>query len=195
MRAAIFLSLVIAVQVDSQFWKYPQQFLNNFAWLRQGKTGGVSELPPTTTPAITSMFTTKITSPGETTKPVKVTNPSESGDSRTTFKKTTKSKVTTTPITTGKPTTTKIHTTPIWSTIPVTTLASTRTFKTTINVTATTATDTEATTMLLDTTTQEVTGTTEEPRDNHRVHDFYLSKREKPQVKIASNISQVSSNT
>lgn len=42
-----------------------------------------------------------------------------------------------------------------------------------------------------DTSTPEM-GTTEEPRDNHRLNDFYLTRREKPQVKIASNISQVS---
>ena len=40
--------------------------------------------------------------------------------------------------------------------------------------------------------TQEDTGTTEEPRDNHHIHDFYFGKREKPQIKITSNISQVS---
>lgn len=41
-------------------------------------------------------------------------------------------------------------------------------------------------------TTSDVTGTTEEPRDNSRTHDFYLSKRERPQIKISTNISQVS---
>lgn len=39
-------------------------------------------------------------------------------------------------------------------------------------------------------TTSDVTGTTEEPRDNSRTHDFYLSKRERPQIKISTNISQ-----
>ncbi|CAH1153641.1 unnamed protein product [Phaedon cochleariae] len=47
---------------------------------------------------------------------------------------------------------------------------------------------TEASTF--ETTNYDVTGTTEEPRDNSRTHDFYLSKREKPQIKISTNISQ-----
>lgn len=70
----------------------------------------------------------------------------------------------------------------VWTTVALTTMP---------NSTAT-ATTTDAST-LLDSTTQDVTVTTEESRDNHRVHDFYLNKREKPQVsKITSNISQVS---
>lgn len=193
MRAIIIISLVIAVQVDSQFWKYPQQFLNNFSWLRQGKTGTVSDVPiVTTTPSSTNMYTTKLIplTTVNATKQSKLTKPSEIIDSRTTYKNS-KPK-TTTPITTAKPTLTKTNTTPSWSTIPITTLPSTRTYKTTTNVTITTTTDTEATTISLDTTTQEVTGTTEEPRDNHGLHDVYLSKREKPQVKNASSISQVS---
>ncbi|CAG9855136.1 unnamed protein product [Phyllotreta striolata] len=39
-------------------------------------------------------------------------------------------------------------------------------------------------------TTSDITGTTEEPRDNSRTHDFYLSKRERPQIKVSTNISQ-----
>lgn len=46
---------------------------------------------------------------------------------------------------------------------------------------------------IFETSTQEML-TTEEPRDNHRLSEFYLTKREKPQIKIASNISQVSWN-
>lgn len=77
----------------------------------------------------------------------------------------------------------------IWTTVALTTTASTTSRK--MNSTATAVT-TEAST-LQDSTTQDVTVTTEESRDNHRVHDFYLNKREKPQLsKITSNISQVS---
>lgn len=51
----------------------------------------------------------------------------------------------------------------------------------------------DATTTLDTTITPETAGTTEEPRDNHhRVPDFYLKRPEKPEVKTASNISQVS---
>lgn len=74
----------------------------------------------------------------------------------------------------------------VWTTVALTTIQATTPRKTA------TAFTTEAST-LQDSTTQDVTVTTEESRDNHRVHDFYLNKREKPQVsKIASNISQVS---
>lgn len=78
----------------------------------------------------------------------------------------------------------------IWTTVSLTTVPSTTARKG--NVTATAAT-TEVST-LQDSTTQDVTVTTDESRDNHRVHDFYINKREKPQLsKITSNISQVSS--
>lgn len=118
MRAIVLIVAVFAVHVDCQFWKYPQDLLGGFSWLRQSKT--VQETPTST-------------------------EASNATEART------------------------------WGTSKQTTTAGT-----------------DATT-LVDSTTQEVTGTTEEPRDNHRVHDFYLSKREKPQVKIASNISQVRS--
>ncbi|KAG5899456.1 hypothetical protein JTB14_015309 [Gonioctena quinquepunctata] len=57
-------------------------------------------------------------------------------------------------------------------------------------ITSSIGTSTEASTVF-ETTTYDVTGTTEEPRDNSRTHDFYVSKREKPHIKIIStNISQ-----
>lgn len=77
----------------------------------------------------------------------------------------------------------------IWTTVALTTIPSTTARK--ANTTLTIAT-TEAST-LQDSTTQDVTVTTEESRDIHRVHDFYLNKREKPQLsKLTANISQVS---
>lgn len=77
----------------------------------------------------------------------------------------------------------------IWTTVALTTMPSTTARKANTTVTAAT---TEAST-LQDSTMQDVTVTTEESRDNHRVHEFYLNKREKPQLsKITSNISQVS---
>lgn len=127
----ILFALVFVAQVNSQFWKYPQEFFNSFSWLRQGKTSteNRSSIATTTLPVTIQVNSTKLEEYTESTTSTGTSSEEESSS-----------------------------------------------------------------TSLPDTTTQEVTGTTEEPRDNHRVHDFYLSKREKPEVKIASNISQVSTN-
>ncbi|CAH0562694.1 unnamed protein product [Brassicogethes aeneus] len=148
----LFAMLCVAVQVDSQYWNNPQEFLST--WFRQGKTGNLTSEKPTTTIL--------------TTTPLQTTTQAQ--------------------------TVTMTKTTPSWTTVPLTTQqqASTTTKTTTqqkANITTTSSTTTEAVTVP-ETTTHESTGTTEEPRDNHRTHDFYLSKREKPQVKIATNISQ-----
>ncbi|XP_057655543.1 uncharacterized protein LOC130893439 [Diorhabda carinulata] len=58
-----------------------------------------------------------------------------------------------------------------------------------INLITSTISSTDGST-IYDTTVNDFTETTEEPRDNSRNHDFYLSKRERPQIKISTNISQ-----
>lgn len=212
MRPVLFLFLVVfGSQVECQFWKYPQQFFNSFNWLRQGKTASAPQTGVTATdlPTTVTINTTKLPSTvlPESTKGVRSTQLG-SGNTITTNKvmvsesraatgstKRVKTKNTTPVSTVGstlnKVINTKRVTSPAWTTVPITTQTATKPQKS-ANVTTVTATVTEAST-LLDTTTQEVTGTTEEPRDNHRVHDFYLNKREKPEVKTASNnVTQVS---
>ncbi|XP_018328635.1 cell wall protein DAN4 [Agrilus planipennis] len=68
------------------------------------------------------------------------------------------------------------------------TTASTAQVKNTTQAVVTSSTD--FSTLLVESTTPDSQGTTIESRDNHRVHHFYMSKHEKPQVKIVSNISQ-----
>ncbi|KAH0819268.1 hypothetical protein GEV33_003519 [Tenebrio molitor] len=163
MRVVILVVILCAVHVDSQFWTYPQQLIST--WLRQGKTGSdkVTALPPTP-PA---NLTTK-TSP--TTKGLqKTTLPAKSETKRPL-------KIKTTQVTTVKTTMVPISTTK-------------RLNATTRRIVTTSSAATEAT-PFDETTTHEPTATTEEPRENQRTHEFYLSKREKPQIKIASNISQ-----
>lgn len=163
MRAVTVIAVVLAVQVNCQFWKYPQEFLNNFSWLRQAKTANttrVTDLPV--------QFSSSTASLPTVSEPLALPKNATSATVRKT-EITDRASLPTSPVTTSYTTTARRQTT------------------TTMGATATTDAST-----ILDSTTQDVTGTTEEPRDNHRVHDFYLSKREKPQVKIAANISQVS---
>ncbi|RZC31778.1 hypothetical protein BDFB_001312 [Asbolus verrucosus] len=169
MRVIIFVVILCAVHVESQFWKYPQQLLST--WLRQGKTGSdkVTTIPPIIISNLTAKTAVTTKSLPKTTLPVKIET-----------KRPTKAKTVTTQITTVKTTT-----------LPPTTTKRFFTTLTTKKLFLTSSASTETST-LMETTTHEVTATTEEPRENHRTHEFYLSKREKPQVKIASNISQVS---
>ncbi|KAK5639242.1 hypothetical protein RI129_011734 [Pyrocoelia pectoralis] len=185
----ILLNMVMLAQVNCQFWKFPQEILNSFSWIRQGKTTNektTTLLPPTIITEKTRNETLASTKPPKTTKPYKANTVTETIPTKIVeIKSTTKKRFQKT-----KPPTTftqTVTTTPIWTTVQLTTLSPTTIKKS--NPTTVEATETETST-LLDTTTQDVTGTTEEPRDNHHAHDFYLSKREKPQVKIASNISQ-----
>ncbi|KAJ3640155.1 hypothetical protein Zmor_003471 [Zophobas morio] len=156
MRVFIFVAILCAVQVESQFWKYPQEFLSS--WLRQGKTGSdkVTTVAPTTL-NLTTRGLPKTTLPA---------------------KRPTKAKGTTVEVTTAKTTM-----------VPLTTTRKINGTLTTKRIFSTSSFATETSTFM-ETTTHEVTVTTEEPRENQRTHEFYLSKREKPQVKIASNISQ-----
>ncbi|EFA11430.1 uncharacterized protein dsx-c73A [Tribolium castaneum] len=159
MRVFIFVAILCAVHVESQFWKYPQQLIST--WLRQGKTG--SDKVTTIPPATVAKLTTK--------PPVTKGAPLKSESKRPTKAKTTMG------ATTAKTTMVPVTTTKLNGTV------------TTRRIISTSSAATETST-IVETTTHEVTATTEEPRENQRTHDFYLSKREKPQVKIASNISQ-----
>ncbi|XP_065166311.1 mucin-2 [Atheta coriaria] len=291
--------LAVASTTDAQFWKYSQQLFNPFAWIRQGKTGDVtnvslqpqqskSTLPATTlntnppatktpiplplsypqpspspSPSPSSPVVIISTSSTEQPKPtseeiiksekleskmdeidlgpnpnpglVKVTAPpitttnaksprttlserSSAGITASTTKRALKIKSTTSSLYSHSPYVSNSLPTrhqsyqsssPVWTTVPITThnqkgatlqqqgqqghhsvvMSSGTTAALRPSSTAT-VTEAATPTTFYDTTTQEATGTTEEPRDNHRQHDFYLSKREKPQVKIATNISQ-----
>ncbi|XP_050519448.1 uncharacterized protein LOC114339964 [Diabrotica virgifera virgifera] len=143
MRAILFMSLLCAVRVESQFWSSPN-FLQS--WFRQAKNELKREI--TTNRPDTIITTWKIT---ETTIPYVKTE-----------------------------TTTKI---------PSTIIFSSETTPRKLSLVTSTITSTDGST-IYDTTNSDVTGTTEEPRDNSRNHDFYLSKRERPQIKISTNISQ-----
>uniref|UniRef100_A0A6P7GRM3 T-cell immunoglobulin and mucin domain-containing protein 4-like n=1 Tax=Diabrotica virgifera virgifera TaxID=50390 RepID=A0A6P7GRM3_DIAVI len=144
MRAILFMSLLCAVRVESQFWSSPN-FLQS--WFRQAKNELKREI--TTNRPDTIITTWKIT---ETTIPYVKTE-----------------------------TTTKI---------PSTIIFSSETTPRKLSLVTSTITSTDGST-IYDTTNSDVTGTTEEPRDNSRNHDFYLSKRERPQIKISTNISQM----
>ncbi|KAF5303765.1 hypothetical protein FQA39_LY09838 [Lamprigera yunnana] len=190
----LIINIVILAQVNGQFWNLPQDILNSFSWLRQGKagSGNISTATTATTEKIWKTTYHELSIPTKIPKTIKTTsiykiNVTETESLKTTEIKSPSKK---------QPNKTKFlttlsaknnSTTPIWTTVLLTTL-SPITIRKPISITIDT-TQTETST-LLDITTQDVTGTTEEPRDNHHVHDFYLSKREKPQVKIASNISQ-----
>jgi hypothetical protein len=179
MRSLIIVALVCAVCAEAQFWKLPQDIFEGFSWLRQGKTGG--DRSSTLAAFGTNKPGVGVTAPFEKTKGTKTTV----SEMPTTIKRTTKPKVT--PNTKQN---TKAVSNTVWTTVPIRTQPTT-TGRTTAQTVTTTSMSTETSTFM-ETTTQEDPGTTEEPRDNHHVPDFYLNKREKPQVKIASNISQVS---
>lgn len=199
MRTVIIINLIFLAQVNSQFWKFPQEIFDGFSWMRRGKTGDerMTTLIPSTTGTVTGIkLMNKISSSGTqmpkttrilpSSKPTAIIQPVKKNISETTYK----IKQTTAPLTTFSQVMTKTtDQNSGWTTILLTTKSPTVRKSTTIGTT--TRIQKEPST-LSDITTQDVTGTTEEPRDNHQAHDFYLSKREKPQVKIASNISQVS---
>ncbi|XP_060536818.1 uncharacterized protein LOC132708505 [Cylas formicarius] len=85
-------------------------------------------------------------------------------------------------------TSTAIKTTPVTSSTPLTTIIPTNnnTLASTTFI-GTTVTDGSTT---YDSTTPDYTATTGEPRESPNSHEFYLSKRDKPEIKISSNISQ-----
>lgn len=163
----IILSLVsMIVFVDCQFWKYPQSFLENFAWARKGRTANMQTSQDATATTTTTQRNNETTERIEDfTTLMRL--------AQTTNLSTIKMKYTTQSFTSA-----------------TTLLTSSKVDLDKETITPSDIEDDD--TSFQDTSTQEEMGTTEEPRDNHRLNDFYLSRREKPQVKIASNISQVS---
>lgn len=173
MRVIVVVGILCVVQVESQFWDHPQNLFQS--WFRQGKATSHREvtLPPPTTVATKSESTVKSS--------VATTLTETTGT-----KKLAKAKTTFIPLQTStKPTA-------VLTTLPVTTQSTTTARKTTLNDNSEAASTLTEGSTVYETTTHDVTGTTEEPRDNSRTHEFYLSKREKPQIKIAANLSQVS---
>lgn len=172
MRAYFFICLLCAVS-ESQILE------SNFlpSWFRVAKSANIRN---STVLPITSEKT-KITTAmnNETTTQVAT---SESADFSTTRLKN-KS-------TTGAPTvSTSLNSTNIRNMIHVTThLSSPSTENSTVVFTTTTTTEGSTG----DDTTFLEFATTEELRDLSRTHEFYLTKRNKPQIKISTNISQVS---
>lgn len=159
----IFAVILCAGQAESEFWKYPQQFFTT--WLRQGKTNSENKVTTTQTNAITNYSKEATKSLPRTSASVKIET------KRPKFKATV--------------------TVPVTITEPVTILEKSSSSATTKRLYFTETTETTST--FVDTTTSELTATSSEQfRENQRTHNFYLSKREKPQIKIASNISQVS---
>ncbi|KAK9718879.1 hypothetical protein QE152_g22961 [Popillia japonica] len=161
----IILSLVsMIVFVDCQFWKYPQSFLENFAWARKGRTANMQTSQDATATTTTTQRNNETTERIEDfTTLMRL--------AQTTNLSTIKMKYTTQSFTSA-----------------TTLLTSSKVDLDKETITPSDIEDDD--TSFQDTSTQEEMGTTEEPRDNHRLNDFYLSRREKPQVKIASNISQ-----
>ncbi|KAF2898224.1 hypothetical protein ILUMI_07952 [Ignelater luminosus] len=200
---------MIICQVSGQYWKFPKEIYDSFSWIRQGKTD--NERLTTSLP-LTTMTVTEIKTIGKGV----TSNTRFSGTTKTSFApklstviqaignnittKTTKiySKTyehPTTSTTLMQPETTKnTDANSMWTTVTLSTQSPTTKRIQSVHTT-TTSTPAEIrtqTSTILDVTTQEITETTEEPRDNHRVHDFFLSKHGKPHVKVTSNISQVS---
>ncbi|KAL1492699.1 hypothetical protein ABEB36_010915 [Hypothenemus hampei] len=161
MRVLVFVGLLCAVQVQSQMDFW--DLSQNFLskLLRQGKNS-VERVP-----ANISITTTLSPSTSKTISPY------------TTQLFINKNK-TTTPLTTTQ-------------TESITTSKSTI-IQGTTSLSSSTTTDFSTASTVFDTTTPDFVATTGEPRENPNSHEFYLPstiKREKPQVKISSNISQV----
>ncbi|ENN77533.1 hypothetical protein YQE_05981, partial [Dendroctonus ponderosae] len=172
MRVLVFVGLLCAVQVESQsnFWDYSQNFLTKL--LRQGKNS-VERIVTSTPVPITSVVRntsspTKVTTPYTTIFFTNKTQPSSPATPSTTTTFT--STQTESSIITKTYTSTATSTTPFTSTLSDFSTAST----------------------IFDTTTPDFVATTGEPRENPNSHDFYLPhiKREKPHIKMSSNISQ-----
>lgn len=175
MRVLVFIGLLCAVQVESQsnFWDYSQHFFTKL--LRQGKNS--VERVVTTTPIATTL------APVTTRSSTKITIPYTtllffSNKTQPTTPVTTSTTTAFTTTQTESTTITKIYTPTATSTTPATS----------------TFTDFSTASTVFDTTTPDFVATTGEPRENPNSHEFYLPniKREKPQIKISSNISQVS---
>nr|CAH7726333.1 unnamed protein product [Callosobruchus chinensis] len=160
MRVIFTFLVLCVVNVRPQIWQYPQKILDT--WFRQGKTDG--------------MHYTTFSAPDFTLKTVTKTSLSAT-DSTTVHDST--------------PTVSKANN--------ITTVATTSVdMGSTVTPTAFSKKSTLSTvgsTVFEPSTTDEITTpdnleTTEESRDSSRTHEIYLPKKEKPLIKIASNISQ-----
>ncbi|CAG9759571.1 unnamed protein product [Ceutorhynchus assimilis] len=173
MRVLVFVSLLCAVHIEAQtnFWDYSQNFFSKL--LRQGKN---SVERVVTTPIATTLVPTTARPPTKMTTPSYTTQMflANKTQSTTPITITTTTYFTTTP--TESTTITKAYTSVTTSTTPATS----------------TVVDFSTASTVFDTTTPDFVATTGEPRENPNSHEFYLPniKREKPQIKIASNISQ-----
>lgn len=173
MRVYFLICLLCAVTAESQIWE------SNFlpSWFRVAKSANTrnstvlpftSEKPKTTTAIINEPTTQAATAENANFSTSHIKNKS----------------------TTGAPTVSStLNPSKVRNMIPVSTthLSSPSTENSTVVLTTTTTTE-EST---VDDTTFLESATTEELRDLSRTHEFYLSKRNKPQIKISTNISQV----
>lgn len=170
MRVYFLIGLLCAVNADSQYWD------NNFlpSWFRVAKSANDRETTiSATTPEkanttvvyneTTTYMTPEVTETPTTRSRNKTTTALPKANSIITSTKTRNISISTTPITTSTEKSTTVFAT------------------STLNEGST----------FYDTTILD-TATTEELRDISRTHEFYLSHRNKPQIKISTNISQVS---
>lgn len=173
MRVYFLIGLLCVVNVESQFWD--NNFLPN--WFRVAKSA--NNRNATTSSIIPE--STKITTTSRSNETTTVTTQRNADSTTTRIRNnstTGASKIDTDGIPTKVRNVIPVSTTPV----PITTEKSTNVY--------TTSTLNDGTTF--DDTTILDLVTTEESRDISRTHEFYLSKRTKPQIKVASNISQVS---
>lgn len=182
MRLVILLTIVVAIQVECQFWSSPKEFLNNFSWFRQPKMNSDTDVTAAPTSALTTDQQTTIGIPTIIGGRKSINTTAKVATTTATTKRTT-------PKTKPKqPMTTTLNDI---QTIPTVTGAVTKKIVSQPATTTTTfITTTDRFTDMTATTEDE--SVTLESRDNPRVHQYFPNKREKPQVKIAANISQVS---
>lgn len=165
MRVYFFIGLLCAVNADSQYWN------NNFlpSWFRVPKSANIRD---------TTIASERTTLTINETTTVTTTGSVDLSTSRIKIKSTTGApKVNSTASLLKERNINPVSTTPISSSTEKSTTA------------FTTSTVNEGST-IYDTTLLD-SATTEDLRDISRTHEFYLSKRNKPQIKISTNISQV----
>lgn len=168
MRVYFFIGLLCAVNADSQYWN------SNFlpSWFRVPKSANIRDT------TISSIASEKTTLTINETATVTTPGSIDLSTSRIKVKSTTGTpKVNSTASPLKERNINPVITTPISSSTEKSTTA------------FTTSTVNEGSTIYE--TTLLDSATTEELRDISRTHEFYLSKRNKPQIKISTNISQV----
>lgn len=188
MRVLIVLSLLCAVQPQhvqsqSKFWDYSQRFLSNF--FRHGKNVAATG---TTTESVTYISTT-----APSTTPVRQTpEPSTKPTTTTLQPKETSTVFVSNKTLASQTTLTTIVTTTISSTSVSDLELGKNNFSTLTSTIAGLSTIESSTgSTIIDSTTPDFIATTGEPRENPNSHEFYLSTRkEKPLIKLAANISQ-----